>query len=236
MPSKKEISNNKLKEHYIGHRKRLRERFEKNGLESFLEDYEAIELLLTFAIPRKDVKIQAKKLLEKFGSFRGVLEAPTDELRSIPGIGEVAAIAIRFVREAASRYLEQKISTGLPLGQKEALFDYCRAAVGWEPNEVFRVIYLDKRFRLIETEILAEGTIDRAPVYPRKVMESALRKKASWLVFVHNHPDGDVTPSEHDKTITRALVLAGKTLQLEIYDHIIVSKNAIFSFRERGLI
>ncbi len=231
--------------HYFGHRKRLRDRFKKAGLASF-QDYEAVELLLTLAIPRKDVKVPAKEAIKRFGSFRGVLDAPIEELRKIPGIGEVAPLAIRFIREAATLYLQPRTQTDLTTTKTEPetitledpkiLFDYCRAALGAQPNEIFKVIYLDSHYRVIELETLTEGTIDRATVYPRKVMESALKKRASILVFAHNHPDGNITPSEQDKTITRALILAAKTLNITILDHLIVSKDEVFSFRKEGLL
>jgi DNA repair protein RadC len=124
----------------------------------------------------------------------------------------------------------------ISLEDPRILFDYCKAALCAQPNEVFKVIYLDSRFRVIDLETLTEGTIDRAAVYPRKVIESALKKKASILVFAHNHPDGNVNPSDHDKTLTRALVLAAKTLNIMVFDHIIASKDEAFSFRAAGLL
>ena len=233
------------KPHYLGHRKRLRERFNKTGLTSF-QDYEVVELLLALAIPRKDVKLPAKEAIKRFGSFRGVLDAPIEELKKIPGIGEVAPLAIRFIREAATLYLQPRSQADLTLKRTEpetisledpkVLFNYCKAALGAHPNEIFKVIYLDSHYRTIDLETLTEGTIDRATIYPRKVIESALKKKASILVFAHNHPEGDTTPSDHDKTLTRALVLAAKTLNITVFDHIIVSKDGAFSFRAQGLL
>src|SRR3989337_2691565 len=162
------------KPHYLGHRKRLRERFKKTGLASF-QDYEAVELLLTMAIPRKDVKIPAKEAIKRFGSFRGVLDAPVEELKKIPGIGEVAPFAIRFIREAATLYLQPRSQADLTLKRNEPeilsledpnrLHDYCKAALGAQPNEMFKVIYLNSRFRIIDLETLTEGTIDRATIY-----------------------------------------------------------------------
>ncbi len=239
------MKSDSTKPHYYGHRKRLRERFKKTGLTSF-QDYEAVELLLTLAIPRKDVKIPAKEAIKRFGSFRGVLDAPVEELEKIPGIGEVAPFAIRFIREAASLYLQPISQTDLTLVKikpegafledPKILYDYCKAALGAQPDETFKVIYLNSRFQVIDLETMTEGTIDRATVYPRKVMESALKKKASILVFAHNHPDGHVAPSDHDKTLTRALILAAKTLNITIYDHLIVSRDEVFSFRAGGLL
>lgn len=221
--------------HYLGHRKRLRERFEKNGLDAF-QDYEAVELLSTLAIPRKDVKPSAKEAIKRFGTFQGVIDAPIEELRQIPGIGEVTPIAIRFIREAANRYLQEKSQDNFSPQDQESLYSYCRAALEALTDESFKVIYLNSRLQIIGDETIAEGTIDRATVYPRRVMETALKNKAFALLFAHNHPNGDVTPSEYDKTLTRALVLAAKTLQINVFDHLIVSKDKVFSFRENGLL
>ena len=220
---------------YHRHRQRLRARFLKSGLESF-PDYEAVELLLTLAIPRKDVKVPAKLAIERFGSLRGVLDAPLEELQKIPGIGEVAPVALRVIRETANRYLQQKSQETFSLANQEVLFDYCRSALGALPHEVFKVIYLDTGYRILGAETLEEGTIDRAAVYPRRVMDAAIRNHAAVLVFTHNHPNGNVAPSEQDKTLTRTLILAAETLQIKVLDHLIVSKDAVFSFRKEGLL
>ena len=223
------------KPHYYGHRQRLRERFLKSGLDSF-HDYEAVELLLTLAIPQRDVKVPAKLAIERFKSLRGVLDAPLEELREIPGLGEVAPVALRIIKEAANRYLQQKSQEAFSLTNQQVLFDYCRSALGSNSDEVFKVFYLDSGYRILGDETLEEGTIDRAAVYPRRVMDAALRNRAAALLFAHNHPNGNVKPSEQDKTITRALVLAAETLQIKVLDHVIVSKDDVFSFRKEGLL
>jgi len=233
------------KPHFYGHRQRLRERFLKSGIESF-GDYEAVEFLLTLAIPRKDIKIPAKLAIERFGSFRGVLDAPLEELQKIPGIGKVAPIAIRFVREAAIRYLQPQSRADfslkhpqpevISLDHPQVLYDYCRAELGAQPHELFKVLYLDSRLHVLDVETVAEGTIDRAAIYPRTIMQKALQKNAAALIFAHNHPNGDVNPSDQDKTLTRALILAAETLQIKVLDHLIVSKDIVFSFRKEGLI
>ena len=223
------------KPHYYGHRQRLRERFLKSGLDSF-HDYEAVELLLTLAIPQKDVKVPAKLAIERFKSLRGVLDAPLEELREIPGLGEVAPVALRIIKEAANRYLQQKSQEAFSLTNQQVLFDYCRSALGSNSDEVFKVFYLDSGYRILGDETLEEGTIDRAAVYPRRVMDAALRNRAAALLFAHNHPNGNVKPSEQDKTLTRALVLAAETPQIKVLDHVIVSKDDVFSFRKEGLL
>ena len=223
--------------HYHGHRKRLRERFLQSGFAGFAE-HERIELLLTLPIPRSDVKQQAKALLEQFGGLRGVLDAPLAELQSVDGIGEVAAISLKVIREAATLYLLETSEEALVLNEPEKLSDFWRMRIGHLKHEVFAVAYLDSAYRLLRdgVDILQEGTIDRAAVYPRRVVEAALRCQAAALVLAHNHPNGNVDPSEHDKLVTRAISLAAETIGLRIVDHLIVSASETFSFRKAGLL
>ncbi len=223
--------------HYHGHRKRLRERFVKNGLSGFAE-HEVMELLLTLAIPRSDVKRPAKALLERFGGLRGVLDAPLVELRSVAGIGEVAATGLHLVREAATLYLQEGSEGTEVLKDAAALSDFWRMRIGALKHEVFAVAYLDSGCRLLRNgvETLQEGTVDRAAVYPRRVVEAALKRQAAALVLAHNHPNGHVQPSAHDKVLTRAIVLAAETINLRVVDHLIVSPEETFSFRQAGLL
>lgn len=225
------------KPHYLGHRQRLRERFVKAGLEG-LADYEVVELLLTLAIPRSDVKGPAKALIARFGNLRGILDAPLADLQSVPGLGEVAPVALRIVRAAATLYLQQSTEQADILVDSDALSSFWRLRIGALPVEVFEVGYLDSGRRLLRDGIerLEEGTVDRAAVYPRRVVEAALRRGAAALVFAHNHPNGDVKPSEQDKLLTRALVLAAETVQVKILDHLVVSPDQVFSFRSAGLL
>ena len=227
----------KLEPHYHGHRNRLRERFLKSGFTGFAE-HEVIELLLTLAIPRSDVKQQAKTLLKRFGSLRGILDAPLTELRSVEGIGEISAISLKIIREAATLYLQEASEGAEVLRDPERLSNFWRMKIGHLKNEVFAVAYLDSAYRLLHdgVETLQEGTIDRAAVYPRRVVETALKHQAAALVLAHNHPNGNVEPSEQDKVVTRAVVLAAETISLRVVDHLIVSASETFSFREAGLL
>ncbi len=223
--------------HYVQHRRRLRERFRKGGLAGFAE-YEVIEMLLTLAIPRKDTKPAAKALLARFGSLRGILDAPLAELQSVKGVGEVAAVNLQAVRAAATLYLQQASEEGEVLLDPGRLSDFWRAKIGMLQHEVFAVAYLDSGCRLLRdgVETLQEGTVNRAAVYPRRVVEAALRRRAAALVLAHNHPNGNVQPSEQDKVTTRAVVLAAETVDLRILDHLIVSQQETFSFRKAGLL
>ena len=224
--------------HYHGHRQRLRERFLKSGLAGFAE-HEVVELLLTLAIPRRDVKEPAKALLARFGNLRGVMDAPRSELQAVAGVGEVAATALQVIRAVATLYLQQASEDEAEaLSDPRRLSDFWRMRIGALKHEVFAVAYLDSACRLLRdgVETLQEGTIDRAAVYPRRVAAAALRREAAAIVLAHNHPNGLLQPSEHDKLITRAIVLAAETVGLRVVDHLIVAAQDTFSFRKEGLL
>lgn len=220
-----------------GHRSRLRERFLRTGLQGFAE-HEILELVLTLAIPRRDVKPQAKDLLEKFGSVRGVLDASPEALKTIEGIGDSATSVLRIIRAVAELYVEQGIESSTSGLVMSDLAKFWQMRIGALLSEVFEVAYLDSANRVLPNGIerLAEGTIDRAAVYSRRVMEAAVRRQSAGLVFAHNHPNGIAKPSEQDKLLTRALVLAAQTLEIKVLDHLIVTKTNVFSFRKEGLL
>lgn len=223
--------------HFHGHRQRLRERFIKTGFDGFT-DYEVVELLLTLAVCRQDVKQPAKALIARFGNLKGILDASLEELQTVKGIGSVAPVALQIVRSAGTRYLQQSAEGGLSLVDPDRLAAFWRMRIGALRNEVFEVAYLDSGYRLLRDSVerLAEGTIDRATVYPRRVMEGSIRRGAAALVLAHNHPNGHVQPSENDKLLTRALVLAAETIQLKILDHLIICPDEVFSFRSAGML
>lgn len=220
-----------------GHRARLRERFLRVGFSGFA-DYEILELLLTLCIPRNDVKAPAKALMEKFKSLRAVLDAPAEELSLVTGIGKVAPVALRIIREMASLYLLQDAEGRRILNNSEKLEAFWQSRLSSLSFEVFEVAYLDSRYQLLRegVERLEVGTVDRTVVYPRKVMESALRRSASAIVLAHNHPAGTASPSAHDISLTQGLIQAAKTLNIEVIDHVIIAAKEVFSFRRKGLI
>ena len=218
---------------YEGHRRRLRERFKKTGLEGF-HDYEFIELLLTYVIPQKDVKPIAKELIQRFNGIKGVFDASIEELTSVTGLGERTAILIKLLKDGATLYLKTRIKSKEILSSPQDVLNFCQYALSGEKNERFMVIYLTTKNEVIEVETIDEGTINRTAVYPRKVIEGALRYNASALIFIHNHPSGDPTPSITDRQLTEDLEKAASTVEITVHDHIIIGKNSHFSGRENG--
>lgn len=221
--------------HYLGHRKRLRERFQKTASKG-LHDYELLELLLTYAIPRKDVKPIAKNLFKRLGSISGVLDASQDELQKVKGVGPVSTTLIRLVKELCAVYLSEKMRHKDVLSSPQAVLDFARLKLGGLHYEAFMIIYLNTKNEVIDYEIVHEGTINRAIVYPRRIIESALGHHATGLILVHNHPSGNPQPSEDDKRITRRIIEAVQTIEMRVVDHIIVGKDGYFSFKERHLL
>ncbi|MGE9295781.1 MAG: JAB domain-containing protein [Puniceicoccales bacterium] len=223
--------------HQIGHRARLRERFTRAGLDSFA-DHEAVELLLTLCIPRRDVKPLAKTLLVKFGSLKGILDAPPDELKAVPGMGEVTAVALRIVKETMILYLRQEAESRPVLDSVDSLVDLWRARLGELSHEVFEVAYLDHAYQLMRNgvERLEEGVANRASVYPQKVARAALQRNAVYVVIAHNHPTGELEPSPQDIRLTEAVATACKAVGVSLLDHIIATSDDATSFLDRGLL
>ena len=218
-----------------GHRKRLREKFIKSGLSGF-HDYEIVELLLSLGTPRKDCKQQAKEAIKKFKTLRGVLEAPSEELQQIEGIGSHSAFGIKLVQEVAREFLKEKIIDKPIYKSSQEIFDYLYHSMRDLKKEVFKVMYLNSQNQIIETESLFEGTINSSSISPREVIESAIKYNATSLIFIHNHPSGNPEPSQSDKEITRDLVYAGSIMRIRVLDHIIIGNNRYFSFAGDGLI
>jgi DNA repair protein RadC len=217
-----------------GHRKRLQQKFTTAGMDA-LHEYEALELLLTYVIRRQDVKRQAKALLEKFGSVKGILDAEIVDLQTVSGIGDRSAILFKLIKEILSLYLRQKAVQKKQVSCTTELLDFCRTKMGGKKDEEFCVIYLDAQNQIIDFETVQKGIVNQAVVYPRQVLESALKKKASAIILAHNHPSGHVRPSDADIRLTRTIQETAKVLDILVHDHIIIGENRFFSFREEGL-
>lgn len=221
--------------HHAGHRERLRERARAGGLAA-LPDYELLELYLFRSLPRGDVKPLAKALLGRFGSFAGVLGATVEELKTVPGVGETAAVDLKILHEATLRAGREGITKRPVISSWTALLGYVRVALANESREQFRVLFLDKKNQLIADEVMNHGTVDHAPVYPREVMRRALELSSSNLILLHNHPSGDPTPSRPDIEMTKQIITAGKALSIVVHDHLVVGRDGVASFKALGLI
>jgi DNA repair protein RadC len=213
---------------HAGHRQRLRDRFANGGP---VADYELLELLLFAAIPRRDTKPLAKRLIERFGSFAEVINAPPDRLKEVKGVGDAAIMQLKLVRAGALRLMQGDIMRRPVLSSWDAVLTYCRAVMGFEAKEQFRILFLDKKNHLIADEVQQVGTVDHTPVYIREVVKRALELSASAIILVHNHPSGDPTPSRADIDMTKQIVEAAKPLGIAIHDHIIVGRHGHASFK-----
>lgn len=220
--------------HYHGHRERLRARF--LSAPDSLQDYELLELLLFSAIPRRDTKPIAKDLIKKFGSFGEVISASPAALMETDGVKDVAAATLKAVQVAAQRLLQTKVKDKPLISSWNDLIDYCTAQMAYNSIEQFRVLYLDRKNRLIADEAQAEGTVDHTPVYPREVVKRALELNASAVIMCHNHPSGDPKPSQADIDMTRKVKDALAVVSITLHDHVIVSRGGHVSFRSRSLI
>jgi DNA repair protein RadC len=150
-------------------------------------------------------------------------------------VGKDSAVVIKFIRELATLYLEQKAKEKPQIACTSELLDFCRSAMGGKKDEEFCVIYLDAQNQIIEFETVQKGIANQAVVYPRQILERALRKKASAIILAHNHPSGHVRPSDADIRLTKTIQETAKALDILVHDHIIIGENRFFSFREEGL-
>lgn len=226
-----------MTEDFSGHRKRLRERFQKNGLKGFA-DHEILELLLTLCIPRKDVKALAKTLLKKFGSIRNVFDADHFALLSVKGIGENTSTCLGLIKAFSDYYLQQKTEDIPVFNNNEALVKFWQSRLGGLKHEVLEIAYLDNAYRIMNDGIerLEEGTVNKTPIYPRKILTSALKHEASHIVIAHNHPSSNPAPSQADFQLTQTLQHACVILSIRLLDHIIVTKDKFYSFRQSGFL
>ncbi len=195
-----------------------------------------LELLLTYAIPFKDTKPIAKDLLEKFGGLRAVLDAEIQKLTNVSGIGESGAVLIKLVKELKIEYQSHLLKEKETLSSSIEVFKFVEAKLSGLKNEVFMVIYLNTKNRIINFEVISEGTIDQAVIYPRKVLEKALKNNATSIILSHNHPSGEIDPSSDDIHLKKCLKSACSLLDISVLDHIIVGKGSYFNFNEKNML
>ncbi|MCQ4158709.1 DNA repair protein RadC [Roseomonas sp. GC11] len=218
-----------------GHRGRMRGKLLERG-PGALADYEVLEMLLFLAFKTGDTKPLAKALINRYGSFAGVLAAPQQDLLETPGLGEHSVSAIKLVQDAALRLAKAELAERPVLNNWDRLLDYLNAVLAREKIEQFRVLFLDSKNRLLADEAQARGTVNHTPVYPREVVRRALELHATALILVHNHPSGDPTPSRADIEMTAEIRRAGEVLAIVVHDHLIIGNGRHFSFRRERML
>lgn len=218
-----------------GHRKRLRDRFAAAGLEAFAP-HEILELLLTYAIPRRDTKPIAYALITRFGSLHAVLQASTRELMQVDGIGENAATLLSMMMPLFRAYHKSAEQDSPTLKNLQQCLSYCKGLFSGERYEKLYVVCLDGRMRRLNTILISSGDINEVPVFARHVLSAASQCNASGMLITHNHPSGTAHPSQEDIALTDALAQILSGINVILYDHIIVSPSDIFSFRRGGLL
>ena len=220
---------------HAGHRQRLKDRFLAGG-RTAIADYELLELVLFNAIPQRDTKELAKTLLKRFGSFAAVVHAPDPLLREIKGVKDAVITQLRLLQVATLELKRAEVIEKPVLSSWAAVLDYCKAAMAHESREQFRILFLDKKNRIIAEEVQGQGTVDHTPVYPREVVKRALELSATAVILVHNHPSGDPTPSRADIDMTKQIIDAARPLGVTVHDHIIIGRQGHVSFKSLRLI
>lgn len=220
---------------HSGHRKRLRQRFGQHGFRGF-HDYEIIELLLSYAILRKDVKPIAKAMLAHFGSLPDIFDASVQELQCIPGVGCESAMFFQLIRQTTQHYLNSDLKKKPVFNEVDKIKQYLRLFLQGKKTEAFGVIFMDSQHCYLTAPILFQGTLDYTPVFPRQIIKKALEFDAKAMVLFHNHPGGNPQASQSDIQLTQRLQTLGKLMEINVLDHFLIAANKVLSFREEGWI
>lgn len=231
------MKTSETKPDYLGHRERLRQRFLLSDGRD-MADYELLELVLTIAIPRRDVKPLAKTLISRFGNFAGVINANKDDLCSISGVKENTVTILKVINAALQRASWQNLQAfdGPIIMNFDSLIDYCRSNMCYSDVEEFRLIYLDTKLHVIGQEIMQKGTINSVAIHPREVIKSAMSNRASAIIMVHNHPSGNVQPSKSDVAMTERIDEACESIGIRLLDHLVIGRNEYYSFAQHCLL
>lgn len=220
---------------YLGHRKRVREKFlSSKGKE--LHDYELLEILLFSVFPRFDTKPIAKNLLRKFGDISAVINADFENLKEVDKIGDSAVVALKINAEIINRVLRNKAKEKEVLSNYQSLLDYAKNSLQDLNYEVFRVIFLDANYRIIEDELMSIGENDFVQISVKNIVKKALLLHSPFLILMHNHPTSNLEASNSDIKTTAEIQKALNPLNIEIIDHLIIGKNGYFSFKENGIL
>lgn len=236
------MAEEKTKNYAIGHRERVRRKFLESGFEGF-EDYEVLELLLFYVIPRKDTKIIAKELIAKFKTLANVLKADYRELKTINGLGDVAITFLKMMGALPAKIYKDELKNQKlikddknKITDKEVLLSFLRNKIGYKDVEKFYVIYLSSSNEVLAFEESSSGTLDRSSIYPREIYKRVIMENAKSIIIAHNHPSGNISPSKCDIDITNEIAKGLKNFGALLIEHIIITRDSYFSFLEEGLI
>lgn len=225
----------KGKPDYLEHRQRIKKKYKSGGLNSWL-DYEVLELVLTYAIPQGDLKPLAKQLLAKYKTINRVFEADREELKAFKGIGEHTSIFLNFLKDISIVYLKQGLVNKDLVSSPQAVYDYLQVSLKGQPDEEFKALFLNSQNQILAVETMQTGTVNKAVVYPRKIVERALYHHAANVLVAHNHPSGSLAPSAEDRQVTGMIKEALKIVEIDLLDHIIIGGDGYFSFKETGIL
>ena len=225
---------NESKPHYLMHRERLRNKFLRAS--DALEDYELLELLLSYSIPRRDVKPVAKELLKHCGNLPGIMSAEMNSLTAVSGIGSGSALLIMLINEIEARTLMAELKKKKKINSPDEVVAFAQKKLGPKSNEAFMAIYVNSRNGIEGYEVINEGTVNMAVVYPRNIIKNALQHNAVAIIVVHNHPTGECDPSSNDLHLTEQIEKAASFMDIKLLDHIIVGRDTYFSMKDEGLL
>ncbi len=220
---------------HAGHRQRVKSRYLTEGLDAF-EDHQVLEMLLFYCIPMKDTNELAHEMILEFGTLAGLLEADPKEICRRCNVTENVAILVSLIPSLARRYFQGKWGDKPLLNSSSKAGEYAVSLFVGRKYEAFYVICLDAQNRVNYAALVHKGTINEAPVYPRLIVETALRHQANAVILAHNHPGGTMRPSDADRAITKKIVTTLDAISIHVVDHMIVAGDKYFSFAEKGLV
>ena len=232
---KKVESKKEVKNIHSGHRQRMRDKAYKYGFDSF-EKHELLEMLLYSTVPQKDTNPIAHNLINYFGSFHAVFEAPVEELMKVKGMTKTSAFLLKMIPEISSEYLDDKVSREIRIIKgNDDVFDFFRPKYVGETEEVSYAMFLNNASEILGSEIISRGSLNFANIDPRKLVQLCFKYNATQVALSHNHPSGDLTPSPNDVVTTKTLVASLSGVGIRLIDHVIFTSNGCLSmaFDER---
>ena len=221
----------------LGHRKRFKEKFlSMDDLSINIPDYELIELLLFFSIPRCDTNNLAKDILNEFKTINNIIYAEKNQLLGIKGVGENTFLLIKIIKTIIHKVLNDQLKEKPLLNSISKVIEYAKISMGNLKIEILKILFLDVKNQLISDENIQRGTVNQTPVYIREIIKRALDLGATSLIMLHNHPSGDLTPSSNDIFITKQLKEACDKIGITLHDHIVIGRHTHKSMKSLGII